>query len=298
VKKCLACGAIYPSPKENCPTCSATPEIHDGFPSHAPALAKVADGFKASYFAELAPLEAKNFWFRVRNRLIIWALGKYCRGFQSLLEIGCGTGYVLSGIANAYPGAQLYGSEIFPAGLEFAAARQPSIAFMQMDARAIPYFEEFEVIGAFDVLEHIEEDTKVLAEMHQALKPNGVLFLTVPQHAWLWSSVDDYACHVQRYEARPLHMKIEAAGFEILRSTSFVSSLLPLMFVSRLQKRAPSKATDRVDAVAELNISPWLNSLFEKILGVDLALIRAGIDLPLGGSRLIVAKKAIEKPLG
>lgn len=293
MKKCLACGAVYPSLKEYCPTCSAAPEIHDGFLSHAPALAEAADGFKPSHFAELAPLEARNFWFRVRNRLILWALWKYCRGFQSLLEIGCGTGYVLSGIANAYPGARLHGSEIFTAGLEFAAARQPSIAFMQMDARAIPYFEEFDVIGAFDVLEHIEEDTKVLEAMCQALTPNGVLLLTVPQHAWLWSSVDDYACHVQRYAARAIHAKVEAAGFEILRSTSFVSSLLPLMFASRLLKRAPLKVTDRVDAVAELNISPWLNSLFEKMLGVDLALIRGGVDLPLGGSRLVVARKTI-----
>lgn len=291
MKKCLACGERYPSPQSVCPQCSTRTQIEDGFNAHAPDLAKASGGFKPSYFAELAPLESRNFWFSVRNRLIIWALQKYCGRFESLLEIGCGTGYVLSGIANAYPSARLYGSEIFTAGLAFAAARQPSITFMQMDARSIPYSDEFEVIGAFDVLEHIEEDTKVLTEMHQALAPGGILLLTVPQHAWLWSSVDEYACHVRRYAAHDLHSKIEDAGFEILRSTSFVSSLLPLMLASRLTKRKSAKESDRVDAVAELNIAPWLNFVFEKMLSGDFALIRKGIDLPIGGSRLVVAKK-------
>src|SRR5690606_22871969 len=115
------------------------------------------------------------------------------------LEIGCGTGFVLSGVADAFPAVRLFGSEIFTAGLEFAARRQPSVNFMQMDARSLPFLDEFDVIGAFDVLEHIVEDGQVLAQMREALKPNGIILLTVPQHEWLWSPVDEFACHVRRY---------------------------------------------------------------------------------------------------
>jgi SAM-dependent methyltransferase len=291
VKQCLSCGEVYSASHPECLLCSFQPEVLDGFPAHAPALAKKNSGFKQSYFAELAPLEARNFWFRARNRLIVWALRKYHANFPSLLEIGCGTGYVLSGLAQAYPDAKLSGSEIFIAGLAFAAARQPSINFMQMDARAIPYSEEFSVIGAFDVLEHIEEDIEVLAQIRKALAPNGTLLLTVPQHAWLWSPVDDYACHVRRYSARDLHAKLDAGGFEILRSTSFVTTLLPLMYASRLLKKSPGKAA-HVDAEkAELDMPGWLNYLLEKMMGVDLFLIRHGVNMPLGGSRLIVARK-------
>jgi SAM-dependent methyltransferase len=291
MKKCLACGQSHAASLDVCPNCLAATAFKGGFRAYAPALADASGGFRESYFAELAPLEERNFWFRVRNRLIIWALRTYCSSFHSMLEIGCGTGYVLSGIADAFPKTDLHGSEIFTAGLEFAASRQPSADFMQMDARHIPYLEEFDVVGAFDVLEHIQEDDRVLAEIFQALVPGGMMLLTVPQHAWLWSAVDDYACHVQRYSARSLHDKVRAAGFEIVRSTSFVSSLLPMMYASRLLKRAPIKETERVDEVAELNIAPWLNSALEKMLAIDFALIRSGIDLPLGGSRLVVAKK-------
>lgn len=289
MKKCLACSATFSSVDSCCLACGHGPEMQEGFLAYAPALAQGGGGFKAAYFADLARLEAGHFWFRARNRLIIWALGQYCPEFRSFLEIGCGTGYVLSGIANAYPGIQLHGSEIFTAGLAFAAARQPTIDFMQMDGRAIPFVEEFDSIGAFDVLEHIEEDEQVLGQIHGALKPGGVILLTVPQHAWLWSPVDDYACHIRRYSAKDIHVKVEGAGFEILRSTSFVSSLLPAMFASRLVQKLATKKN--ADPTAELRISPWLNGLFEKMLDAELALIRNDINLPAGGSRFIVARK-------
>lgn len=289
MKKCLACGGRFPSTATACTACGMQPQMRDGFAAHAPAFADGGGGFQADYFANLMQLEEGNFWFRARNRLVVWALQKYSPGFASMLEIGCGTGYVLSGIAQAYPQARLYGSEIFSAGLRFAAQRQPGIEFMQMDGRQIPYAEEFDVIGAFDVLEHIQEDEAVLAQMWSALKPGGTLVLTVPQHAWLWSAVDEYACHVRRYSAAELQAKVKAAGFNILRSTSFVSTLLPAMYASRLLQK--SKPAQEIDASAELRIAPWMNALFEKMLGFELALIRRGIDLPAGGSRLMVARK-------
>jgi len=125
-------------------------------------------GFRPEYFADLAVLEAHNFWFRARNRLVIWALRKYFAGARSLLEIGCGTGFVLSGIAAEFPALKLSGSEIHSSGLRFAAQRVPNSSFFQMDARHIPFSEEFDVIGAFDVLEHVEEDEDVLAGMYRA----------------------------------------------------------------------------------------------------------------------------------
>jgi SAM-dependent methyltransferase len=232
MKKCFSCDAIYPSASSCCHVCGTGPEKQNDFPAYAPEFADGGGGFKASYFSDLARLETDHFWFQSRNRLIVWALEKYCPGFRSFLEIGCGTGYVLSGIAKAYPALELHGSEIFTAGLGFAAARLPRAHFMQRDARKIPFVDEFDAIGAFDVLEHIEEDEQVLLQVHDALKPRGTMLLSVPQHAWLWSPIDDYACHVRRYGAKELHKKVENAGFELVRSTSFVSSLLPAMLVA------------------------------------------------------------------
>ncbi len=286
MKRCLSCNARYATSISKCPSCDFAPSIVNGFDSYAPDFANDGGGFKSNYFSELARLEEANFWFRSRNNLIMWAIESYCPNFLSMLEIGCGTGYVLSGVAKNYPRATLYGSEIFISGLGFATMRLPTTKFMQMDARNIPFENEFDVIGAFDVLEHIKEDEGVLKQMCAALRPEGLMLLTVPQHAWLWSSMDEYAFHERRYAAAELHQKIEAAGCRVIRSTSFVTTLLPAMMISRLLQKKVSD--DKFDATAELKISPWLNSLFYRLLGGELALIKRGFNFPVGGSRLKV----------
>ena len=247
-------------------------------------------GFKANYFKKLAELESGNFWFRARNKIILFAVNQYCPTLKSFLEIGCGTGFVLSAISQKFPETKLFGSEYFEEGLVFARQRLPNAKLSQMDARDIPYKLKLDAIGAFDMLEHIKEDKVVLQQIFKALKPGGIAFITVPQHRWLWSVVDDYACHVRRYNANELHEKVYAAGFNIIRSTSFVSTLLPVMYLSRILKR------NKVDNdMVELRINPVLNKIFEWFLDFELLLIRVGFSLPFGGSRLVVALKPITK---
>ena len=246
-------------------------------------------GFKVHYFNKLAELEVGNFWFRARNRIILWALHRYSPLPMSFLEIGCGTGFVISGISKRFPEIKLFGSEYLEEGLVYARQRVPTAEFTQMDARCIPYESDLDAIGAFDVLEHINEDEAVLQQVYKALKPRGLLFITVPQHRWMWSAVDECACHVRRYDANELHDKVCRAGFQIVRSTSFVSTLLPAMYLSRLLQRNKTDMT--IDEVAGLRVNPILNKIFEWFLHVELVLIRAGVSLPIGGSRLLVALK-------
>ena len=246
-----------------------------------------SESFRPEYFAKLAELEAGNFWFRTRHELIVWALGNFFPNAQSFLEIGCGTGFVLAGIANAYPQMALFGSEVLTEGLMFAARRVPRAELMQMDARAIPFVEHFDVIGAFDVLEHIREDEIVLAGIQQALKPGGGLLLTVPQHQRLWSWFDEYSCHIRRYGMEDLHAKLFRAGFKIVLSSSFVSLLLPAMLLSRFSKVREGNR----DLEAELKLTPSLDEILERILQLESRLIRKGISFPFGGSRLIAAQR-------
>jgi len=287
MKICLECGARYETGWE-CPGCRRSPPSIDGRLAFAPGLATSSEGFKERYFSDLAPLEASNFWFRARNDLIVWALRRYFPLASSFLEIGCGTGFVIAGIASEFQGMRLSGSEIFSAGLEFAARRVPRATFFQMDARRTPFEEEFDIIGAFDVIEHIREDEQVLAQMFKAVAAGGGIVLTVPQHAFLWSRADEVACHVRRYEVSELKRKVTAAGFRIERCTSFVSLLLPLMFASRMMKR---DRTADYDEMSEFRIGALANRVLEGIMAAERALIRAGIAFPMGGSLLLVARK-------
>jgi SAM-dependent methyltransferase len=287
LKLCLHCRTRYGGDDWRCERCGTAPLRADGFPTFAPGLADDSDGFEPGLFAELAQLEAGNFWFRSRNRLLLWALGRYFGEARSLLEIGCGTGFVLSGIARTLPHLRLCGSEIHAAALPFAASRLPGVELMQMDARAVPFVDEFDVVGAFDVIEHVEDDAGVLRQMFQAAAPGGGVLLTVPQHPGLWSEFDRRSRHVRRYRAGELRTKLRAAGFTVLRVTSFVSLLLPLLLASRRRPRG----AEQFDPLADLRVGAWSNALLERILDAERVLIRAGLSLPAGGSLLAVGRK-------
>jgi SAM-dependent methyltransferase len=160
----------------------------------------------------------------------------------------------------------------------------PDVNLFRLDARKMPFTQEYDVIGSFDVLEHIEEDEKVLSELWRATKHG--LILTVPQHQFLWSAVDELGGHKRRYSAVELRAKLEKAGFTIVRMTSFVSLLLPLFVLSRLKKR-DQRALDK----SEFDMPVLLNRSLEVVLDIERWLLKSGINLPMGGSLLVIATK-------
>lgn len=290
MKQCPQCSSTYTSVDWICPVCGYVPPQAGGFPLLAPKLASAGAGFPPDAFEKLAALEEDNFWFRARNQLIVWALRRHFPRMQSYLEIGCGTGYVLSGVAQAYPKAEITGSEVFSVGLPYAARRVEKAELLQMDARRIPYVEEFDVIGAFDVLEHIEEDETVLAEMLRTLRPGGGIAITVPQHPWLWSQQDEAACHVRRYRVGEMREKILRAGFKVEFETSFVSLLLPAMIASRMAQHK-ERADKGKGMVSELRLPTLVNRIFEGAMNMERLFIRLGLRFPAGGSLLLIARK-------
>jgi len=269
-----------------CPSCQTEVERIGGYLSFSPEMAQANNGFKASNFPQLAEIESDNFWFRSRNHLIIWVLKSYFPERRNFFEIGCGTGFVLSGVENELPDLRLFGSEIYVAGLAYAAKRLKRAELLQIDARRIPFENEFDVVGAFDVLEHIKEDEIVLKQMYQAVRPGGGVVLTVPQHPFLWSQVDEYACHVRRYNKKELKTKVAHAGFEVLRMTSFVSLLLPLMAASRFKTRR-----GQYDPLKELKLRKSTNVVLSRVLDLERSLIDLGISFPFGGSLLLIGRK-------
>lgn len=288
MKRCLSCTAKFDQSGWSCPECGYNPEIYKDYLCFAPDLAKENMGFKDTYFTSLFALEDQNFWFTSRNHLIVWILKKFFPSARVLLEIGCGTGFVLSGIQKAYPDLILNGSEIFVDGLDFASQRLNSAKLFQMDARKIPFDCEFDIIGAFDVLEHIPEDDLVLSEAFRAINWGGGIIITVPQHPFMWSITDELACHVRRYTIEELRIKVERAGFRVERITSFVSLLFPLMLLSRLRSEI-KKAN--YDPGEELKMNPLLNKVMYNILRFERLFIKSGVSFPFGGSLLLVGRK-------
>jgi len=291
MKRCLSCSTCFDSHAAwTCPTCNWAPEISNNLTLFCNNNSDADAGYDPTWYKELATLEEKNFWFKARNNLIHWLVKRHCQTNARYLELGCGTCFMLGMISQVLPSWQVSGSEVHTEGLQLARKRVGSdVNLYQMDARAIPYCEEFNVIGAFDVLEHIKDDKKVLSEIHTALKPGGIFIMSVPQHMFLWSQYDEIGYHFRRYSISELRIKVNAAGFKVVETTSFNSILLPLMALSRVFKRDQDKAIDVLD---ELRIPGFINNILYLLLSLELAAIKLGVRWPFGGSRIVIARKA------
>jgi SAM-dependent methyltransferase len=284
-KLCLSCNRSFAGDRWRCPACGWHPEARE-FLEFAPGAA-AADAFDPEGFEHLPAVEGGSFWFRSRNRLIVWALRKYLPQARSLLEVGCGTGFVLAGLRQELPWLELAGGELSPAGLATARKRLPDVPLYQMDALAIPFDREFDVVCAFDVLEHIDDDEAALQAMARATVDGGGMILTVPQHPSLWSAVDEYSRHRRRYTRKDLLAKLSRVGVTVVRATSFVSLLLPAMVASRCRQRSLTA----LDPLAEFRHPPRVDRVLERVMALERSLISGGVSLPAGGSLLVVARR-------
>jgi SAM-dependent methyltransferase len=307
--------AIHKVPSRLCPACSAPEPIEagervwplnwwcrncghllpaqNGIAMLAPELANTISGFDPASFELLASVEATYFWFVARNELIVALANRFFPGAKSLLEIGCGNGAVLRALAGSRKWSRLVGSDLHPAGLLNARNRVPEAEFIQMDATRVAAQNAFDLIGAFDVLEHVLDDEGALRGLRRAIAPSGGVIIAVPQHPWLWSREDEIGHHVRRYRRGELEEKLKRNGFVVMFSSSFVSVLLPLMIASRLISRVRGA---HADFGREMTIGPAANRALLSMLRAEVRSTLAGMRWPVGGSRVIVARAVPARP--
>jgi SAM-dependent methyltransferase len=247
-------------------------------------------GYDDAFFDRLAGIEDRSFWFRVRRRLIVDLVRQVASPGDRFLEVGCGTGYVLEAVVSDCR-VQATGTDPSPRALKYARGRVPEATFVELDAAVSPYGGDFDVAGAFDVLEHINDDIAALRNLRDAVRPGGYVLITVPQHPWLWSGFDEVARHARRYRRRDLLERIRSTGLEPVRTTSFVSSLLPLMAASRIMYQMRRGRAGVLDALFPPRP---LDRLLEFALEQERRLIRHAIDIPVGGSLVLVARRGHE----
>ncbi len=284
MKRCLRCDTVFEGADWRCPACGTRP-AEDGFVRFVEPSEELE--FPESSFDLLAGLEENSFWFRARNTIVLTAIQRFAPEPGSFFELGCGTGFVLQGVSRAFPAARIVGGEPASEGLQIAHERVPRATLVQVEGRRLPYRDEFDLVGTFDVLEHIDEDEAVLSELRAALQPGGTLVLTVPQHPWLWSAADEFGRHKRRYTRSELVGKLDGAGFGVEYVTSFMTIVLPLMILSRRRQQDLRS----FDPAQELRIPPRLDRLLGRVVGTERHAVRHGVSLPAGGSLLAVARR-------
>jgi SAM-dependent methyltransferase len=219
--------------------------------------------------AKTVELEDRHWWFRERRYLLARELRQLTPG--SALDIGAAGGgntrvlrdhgWTAAAVEYAHEGA--------------VAARARGVHAVRADATRLPVPSgAVDLVVAFDVLEHIEDDVSAAGEIARVLRPGGTLLVAVPCDMELWSAHDVASGHHRRYTRDTLRSLVLGADLTIESLWSWNVLLRPVV---KLRRRA-STGNDVEDSGVLVNAALTGIIRAERYLPVRR---RAGVSLML-----------------
>lgn len=234
-------------------------------------------------YQQMAELDDRHWWYRARRKIIADLIRRQCDlpTDAKILEIGCGTGHNLAMLSGF---GHVDGLELDD---EARAISEKRLGRKVMSS-PLPELAEvadhhYDLIGAFDVIEHIDDDLAALASIAAKLKPTGKFIMTVPAHQWMWSAHDVVNHHKRRYSKGVLKRLIQTSPLKLERIGYFNSLLFPLA----IAERAASRIRGKEDADVKLPAAV-LNSTLERLFETERYLV-GRLPLPPGLSLFAVA---------
>jgi SAM-dependent methyltransferase len=226
-------------------------------------------------------------WYVARTRLLRSAIGGFAENAKVVLDVGSADGPSVGWLSAAERKVSM---DIDPRGLPPGGVCG--------SATALPFASGiFDLVAAFDVIEHCDPEELALGEIARVLTPGGVLLMSVPAYQWAWTSFDVANHHHRRYTRARAVRAAEKAGLEVERATYAFASTFPMFAADRLRKRWSERSdhhdtTRAVDGVPEL---PRVSPLVERVLLGASALdekLLGRTDLPFGSSVVLAARKS------
>lgn len=242
-------------------------------------------------FGHLAAAEERMWWFRGMRGILFDLLDPLARthSFRNVLEAGCGTG------ANARALARRYGWPLTAVDLSAEGLRHASGAgtprLIQADITALPFADRrFDLLLSLDVLPHFAagEEAAPLAEFARVLEPGGWLVLRCAALRMLSSRHSEFVHERHRYTRAELMRGLVRQGFRVRRATYANSLLMPVA----LFKFRVWEPLTKAQPASGVTLPPaWLNTVLEWPMRVEAALLRRGVNLPVGQSVIILAQR-------
>jgi SAM-dependent methyltransferase len=223
---------------------------------------------------KLTELEDRHWWYRERRVLLARAIAGLTPG--DALDVGAaGGGNTRVLHRHGWRAAAL---EYGPEGAQVCAER--GIAVLRADATRLPLVPQaLDLVVAFDVLEHLDDDKAAASGVFEALRSGGVFLVAVPCDMRLWSEHDVAVGHVRRYTRADLVDLLEGAGFVIDDVRSWMVLLRPAVALRR-----------RTSTGSDLNDPPaWLNRALYSVVALERWLPLGSLP---GVSLLVRARRA------
>lgn len=197
-----------------------------------------------------------HWWFESRKSIIKSFLKNKLKKKIDILDFGCGVGInleMLSDFGNVF---------YYDDNKEAMYLNKNNKKFFQMKAISNLKKKKFDLIVALDVIEHINDDSKVVNYLSSLLKKNGKILITVPAYQFLFSLKDEILHHKRRYTKISLN-KIMKKKFHIIKSTYFNFFLSPaIIFATLFLKLFNKDYIDSVEKKPNVIVNFFLKSIF------------------------------------
>ena len=231
-------------------------------------------------------VEQSHWWYTGRRKILAEFVEEICRRVTDrrprILDVGCGTGANLL-MLSKYGEAE--GVDVSEDALAFCRERGLDKVILG-NGEELPYEDgTFDLVTAFDVVEHMDDDLAGLREMRRVLRPGGRVLLFVPAFMFLWGLQDDVSNHRRRYRLPELRRVLEDAGFEIERTTyANITFFLPILLVRKVMRLTGIKT----ESENTITVSA-LNGVLGRVFGAESWILKR-MNLPFGVSGLCVAR--------
>ena len=230
-------------------------------------------------------LEQTHWWFTARRQILAGEIARLpLPPRPRILEVGCGPGGNLEMLGRF---GEVQAIEPDAESRAYAAERSGVTVQGGLLPDGLPDLGgPLDLIAAFDVIEHVDDDAGAVAALADRLKPGGLMITTVPAHAWLWSQHDVQHHHKRRYAMADYRTLFTGAGLKVRRTTYVNSVLFPPIAAVRLAGRLLGRQGGDDEALPP----PALNAILRTLFASEATLLKA-TDLPFGVSILLTAEK-------
>lgn len=247
-----------------------------------------------NYYKEYALLERHHWWFKVRGKIISKLISGSIQNKDNkplnILNIGAATGKTSELLS-------MFGKVT---SLEYDqdccdyANQHFNLTIINGSILELPFNdEEFDLVCAFDVIEHVEDDLSGIFEMKRVCKNEGLIVITVPAYLFLWSHHDEVNHHYRRYTLKGLKELVKKVNLNPVRATYYNTLLfIPIAVFRLLSKIIPEKLIRKgagSDATLHTN-DGLISRILYRIFNLELVLLKL-FNLPFGVSIFLSLSK-------